>query len=201
MDPHHFNDADLRVSHSDRAEVAQRLEKAVGDGLITLDEFTERTDQALAARTRGELRAVLADLPGMQLAYPQGAVPPAQTAPEVLRGRMSSIARKGQWTVPARIVLDTRMCSTVLDFTAATLQRPLVEVNIDDYASSTEFILPDDATADLNGVETTAGGATLKVPQGPASQRLHLVVRGRVRFGSITARYAYGSGLRRMWRH
>ncbi|HEX2213086.1 MAG TPA: DUF1707 domain-containing protein [Mycobacterium sp.] len=189
------DDANLRVSDVDRAHVSRLLERAVGQGMLTLDEFSERVDLALAARTRGELRAVLADLPDMD-------VPPLTTStPAVdpqLRGRMSSITRRGQWKVPSHMRLNSRMCDTTLDFTSANLSQPTVVLDIDDYCSSTELILPDGATVDLDGIETFAGSTTVKVPRGPRSDRLHLVVRGRVRFGSVTARYSFGRAWRRM---
>jgi hypothetical protein len=119
--------------------------------------------------------------------------------PERLRGRMSTVSRRGQWTVPPRLALNTRICDTTLDFSNATLQSATVLLDIDDYCSTTNLILPDGATADLNGVETFAGSTTVKVPHGPSSERLHLVVRGRVRFGSVTARYSFGSAFRRFW--
>ncbi|OBG44409.1 DUF1707 domain-containing protein [Mycolicibacterium fortuitum] len=183
----------LRVSDAERAEVGHLLERAVAEGMITLDEFSERYDTALAARTRGELNAVLADLsmgrPAMQ---PRGA------APEELRGLMSSVVRRGQWTVPSVLQLNTRLCSTTLDFTSAVLPGRAVEILIDDYCSSTELIVPASATADLNGVNAIAGSATVKVRTSPPSQQLHLVVRGRVRMGSVTVRHPLGSWLRRL---
>lgn len=189
------DDANLRVSDVDRAHVSRLLERAVGHGMLTLDEFSERVDLALAARTRGDLRAVLADLPDMD-------VPPLTTSTPAdnpqLRGRMSSITRRGQWTVPSHMHLNSRMCDTTLDFTSASLRQPTVVLDIDDYCSSTDLILPDGATADLDGIETLAGSTTVKVPRGPRSDRLHLVVRGKVRFGSVTARYSFGRAWRRM---
>lgn len=189
------DDANLRVSDVDRAHVSRLLERAVGHGMLTLDEFSERVDLALAARTRGDLRAVLADLPDMD-------VPPLTTSTSAvdpqLRGRMSSITRRGQWKVPSHMHLNSRMCDTTLDFTSASLPQPTVVLDIDDYCSSTELILPDGATADLDGIETLAGSTTVKVPRGPRSDRLHLVVRGKVRFGSVTARYSFGRAWRRM---
>jgi hypothetical protein len=187
---------DLRVSDGDRAHVSQLLERAVGQGMLTLDEFSERIDRTLAARTRGELGAVVADLPGMDLVH---AEPPMNAAAQQLRGRMSSVERRGQWTVPPRLALNTRMCDTTLDFSNATTQSATVVLDIDDYCSTTNLILPDRATADLNDVETFAGSTTVKVPHAPTSDRLHLVVRGRVRFGSVTARYPLGTALRRMF--
>jgi hypothetical protein len=175
--------------------VSQLLEQAVGQGMLTLDEFSDRIDLTLAARTRGELDAVLADLPGMELVHATASMPAVS---EQLRGRMSTVSRRGQWTVPPRLALNTRICDTTLDFSNATLQGTSVLLEIDDYCSTTNLILPDGATADLNGVDTLAGSITAKVPHGPSSERLHLVVRGRVRFGSVTARYTFGTAFRRM---
>lgn len=178
----------MRVSDADRTAVRAILERAVGEGMLTLDEFTERLDAVLAARTRGELDPVLRDLPMSS--------PPPQ--PVELKGWMTSLTRRGQWTVPSRIELRTRMCDTTLDLTAATVRSRLVEVVIDDYCSTTTIILPDQATADVNGVETVAGSATLKVSAAPPSPSLHLVVRGRIRMGSVTVRHPFGAALRRL---
>lgn len=175
--------------------MGQLLERAVGEGMITLDEFTERYDAALAARTRGELSAVVADLP---LAAPAPAPSRPAVAPEELRGWMSSIVRRGQWTVTPTLRLNTRLCSTTLDFTSAVLPSRVVEILVDDYCSSTEIIVPTAATADLNGVNAVAGSATVKVRTSPPSDQLHLIVRGRVRMGSVTVRHPFGSWLRRL---
>lgn len=56
---------DLRVSDTEREHVVGLLQRAIGRGLIDLDEFTERTDIAYNAMTRGQLNVVLADLPGL----------------------------------------------------------------------------------------------------------------------------------------
>ena len=181
----------LRVSDAERTQVRHVLERAVGAGMLTLDEFTERVDIVLAARTRGELNAVLADLP-------DPAAPVVQQRPEELRGWMSSIERRGQWTVAPTLQLVTRFCSTTLEFASAVLPGPVVHIEIDDYCSATTLIVPGDATADLNGVHAVAGSATLKVRSSPASAHLHLVVRGRVRMGTVTVRHSYTRWLRRL---
>ncbi|MUL83869.1 MULTISPECIES: DUF1707 domain-containing protein [unclassified Mycolicibacterium] len=187
----------LRVSDAERANVGQLLERAVAEGMITLDEFSERYDAALAARTRGELAAVVADLPIEVPPMAPASHRPA-LAPEELRGWMSSIVRRGQWTVAPALHLTTRLCNTTLDFTSAVLPGPVVEIVIDDYCGSTELIVPSSATADLNGVNAVAGSATVKVRTSPPSDQLHLIVRGRVRMGSVTVRHPFGSWLRRL---
>ena len=60
---------DLRVSDDERSHVLALLEKATGRGLIDLGEYTERSAQGRSrARTRGDLNAVLLDLPGLEIA-------------------------------------------------------------------------------------------------------------------------------------
>jgi hypothetical protein len=54
---------ELRVSDAERAAVQERLRRAVGDGQLDLHEFDNRVQAAWAAKTRGELVRVTADLP------------------------------------------------------------------------------------------------------------------------------------------
>lgn len=207
---------DLRVSDAEREHVGELLQRAVGQGMLSLGEFTERMDTALASKTRGELNSVLADLPGMQIApeprpVQQQSPPPMPRravsehwgygggSPDVLRGNMSTITRKGPWNVPPVLHLSTRMSSVTLDFTQAVMSTQVVEIRIDDYCSSVTLILPTEATADANGVQTVAGNATNKVRTGPPYGPLHLVVVGKIRLGSVTVKHPFGTSLRRMF--
>lgn len=56
---------DLRVSDAERTHVLALLEKAIGRGMITLAEYSDRSAVAISARTRSELNVVLVDLPGI----------------------------------------------------------------------------------------------------------------------------------------
>ena len=101
-------DDDLRVSDAERQSVVDRLTVAVGDGLLTLDEFADHAGGAYAARTRAELEAVTRDL---RLPVPTTAsVPVTRRLPEpaspdagpVTKRRwivaiMGGEERKGRW--------------------------------------------------------------------------------------------------------
>jgi Flp pilus assembly protein TadB len=54
----------LRASDADRDAVVDRLRVAAGEGRLEPEEFEQRVDHALRARTYGELEELLADLPG-----------------------------------------------------------------------------------------------------------------------------------------
>jgi hypothetical protein len=54
----------LRASDAERDAVAERLRQAAAEGRLDTEELEERLDVALRARTYGELRRLVADLPG-----------------------------------------------------------------------------------------------------------------------------------------
>jgi len=226
-------DRDLRVSDAEREHVGQLLQRAVGLGMLSLGEFTERMDTALAAKTRGELNSVLIDLPGVRLVGqpaappsgfvgsttaqgPQGpgsfqgsgfhgpGVPGSGTArrpwwndwqpsandpsSNVIRSRISDVTRRGRWNVPPTLYLNNWVASVTLDFTEAVMSTQVVEIFVDDFCSSLNLVVPAEATVDLDGLELVAASVNNKVRTGPPIGQLHLVVRGRVRWGSVTAK-------------
>ncbi|MEV8436263.1 DUF1707 domain-containing protein [Actinosynnema sp. NPDC051121] len=172
---------DFRVSDAEREHVVGLLQKAIGRGLITLDEFTERTDTALAARTRGELNAVLLDLPGMVHNEQVVAVPAER---QELKATMSTINRKGNWTVPRQLFVRNRMGSTELDFREASIRHAVVDIELDVTAGSVKLVLPDGATVNAEGIELAAGNLKDKVGSG-VNGRPHFVVHGMVRAGNV----------------
>ncbi|MCM6777466.1 DUF1707 domain-containing protein [Nocardia sp. CDC159] len=204
-----MGDRDLRVSDAEREHVGTLLQRAVGLGMLSLGEFTERMDTALAAKTRGELNAVLVDLPGIRLAgQPSSTPPPRQFAPRpsgtpvatsnVIRARLSGVTRKGPWQVPPTLYLNNYLSGVTLDFTQAVMSTQVVELRLDDFCSSLTLIVPAEATVDLNGVELIGSSANNKVRTGPPIGPLHLVVHGRTRFGSVTAKHPFGVQWRRV---
>jgi hypothetical protein len=56
--------ATLRASDADREQLVDVLKAAFSEGRLTQDEYTARMEQAYTAKTYGELRALVADLPG-----------------------------------------------------------------------------------------------------------------------------------------
>ena len=71
---------ELRASHDDRDRVVELLRVSAGDGRLTAEELDERLEQAMTARTYGELARLVADLPAVGSAAGH-AVSPA-TAPQ-----------------------------------------------------------------------------------------------------------------------
>ena len=79
----------IRTSDADRERVTARLRDHYAEGRLTHEELEERISAALSARTFGDLRRVLADLPEPQPLAPQlsyAAGRPYRPYPVVWRG-------------------------------------------------------------------------------------------------------------------
>ncbi|HET6499252.1 MAG TPA: DUF1707 domain-containing protein [Amycolatopsis sp.] len=186
---------DIRVSDEDREHVVAVLQKAIGRGLIDLDEFTQRTDTALAARTRGELNAVLADLPGLvhreaaahAHTFPS-AVPPGRRLE--LTAQYSSISRGGPWRVPPEVIIRNKYGSTKLDFTEAQVESPIVHIELDAKWGSVEVVIPEHAAIDLNAItDIKYGSVNDKTGSDGRPGTPRLVFSGRLKGGSLTIRH------------
>jgi hypothetical protein len=185
---------DLRVSDAEREHVVGVLQKAIGRGMIDLDEFTERTDIALAARTRGELNVVLADLPGL---VHRGATVSAMAPPPTgdpsrrleLTAHGSTLSRAGRWVVPAEVLVRNKYGSTRLDFTEAQVDSVVVRIDLDTKWGSVELVIPEQAAVDLNAITEVKWGSVEERTHsnGHAGTPLY-VVTGRVHGGSLTVR-------------
>lgn len=73
----------LRASDADRDAVTERLRRAAVEGRLEPDELEERLHAALRARTYGDLRRLLTDLPTKPMAWERdrsSVMPAARTA-------------------------------------------------------------------------------------------------------------------------
>jgi len=187
-----YDQRNLRISTADRERIVDLLNAALGSGRLTLAEFDERVAGLHEARTYGEVEPYLRDLP--VAAAP--AAPPPRDVVE-LASVASSIKRQGRWNVPRRLVVRNKAASVKLDFSEAVISLPVVEIDLDVMAGSTELILPDGATADTDDVRMFAGSVKSKVPasyDAPA-HGTRFVVTGSCKAGSLKVRYRY-----RFWR-
>jgi hypothetical protein len=187
-----YDERKVRISNADRERVLGFLDAALSDGRLTLAEFDERVAGVHDAKTYGDIEPYLKDLPV--------AVAPAAPAPRdlvELRSVASSIKRRGRWSVPRRLVVHSKAGSVKLDFAEAVISHPVVEIDLDVLAGSTELILPAGATADIDDVQMFAGSAKSRVPSSydAPGQGIRFVVTGSNKAGSLKVRYRY-----RLWR-
>lgn len=178
----------LRVSDADRSGTLRRLHNAVALGLIDIGEFSERSALVAQARLHADLTVLVGDLPG------PGAIVTAATDRVELRGIMGSLKRQGEWVVPTRLSLVRRVGSIELDLTRARFAGSLVVIELDLKFSSLELRLPDGASASIDDVEVAVGSARDHRKEAAAEGDPHVILTGRVSFGSVDIR-----GPRRTW--
>jgi hypothetical protein len=73
----------------------------------------------------------------------------------------------------------------------------VVTFDLDDICGSTDIIVPDDFTADLDHLRCLGASANSRVNAGPPVGRVHLIVRGNVRFGALTVKHPFGAWIRK----
>jgi len=172
------NDSHLRMSDRDREQVVARLNDAVGEGRLTIDEFEQRLTGVLGSRTFGEVVPFVADLPATLLS---AAAPPRTD----LSVRGSSLRRVGRWVVPARMHIEAHGSRVVLDFTEAIVGSAVVEVDVKVHGSSVRLIVAPGSTVDVGGVSLHGSSARARhLPTAPGSAGPHFVVTG-VAHGSV----------------
>lgn len=87
-------DPTLRASDAERERAAEALRAHFAAGRISDDELDERTDAAYAARTVGELQALLTDLPPLPAPPPRPGHDPARE-----RAKRRVMHRAGVWAL------------------------------------------------------------------------------------------------------
>ena len=185
----HAAEAVERASDSDRDRAVSLLRDHCVVVRLTLDEFSERTGSALAARTRGELAAVLADLP---------AVP--QPLTEVARRRarrwivavMGESESKGRWRLARHTAVVALMGACHLDLSRAEIDGPDVVITAVGIMGTIDIVVPEGIDVDLTGL-SIMGRRSLQVHDVPvlrSSPRILVrafPIMGEVKVSSRTA--------------
>lgn len=165
---------DLRVSDAEREHVGQLLQRAVGEGRITIAEFDSRMAAAMAARTRGELNAQVLDITRVR---------PKEVLD--LRRGMGDIKRRGSWVAPPTIKVIGGVGNTLLDFTEARLTAAVTIIDVKIGVGNLTVVIPAGATVDYDGIHTVMGEVKDLTRNGPSQGLAHFVIRGTVGMGNV----------------
>jgi len=113
------------ASDAEREATVVRLGDAAGEGRLVLDEFSERVGRAYTARTRGELQALVHDLP-----EPAGSTQVSARAP-VRAGHtdwhislLGGLKRAGHWRMSREITSVSVIGGMKLDLREAEFAAP-----------------------------------------------------------------------------
>ncbi len=167
------------ASDAEREHVCSLLREASVEGRLTLDEFSQRVDRALAGRTRADLAAVTSDLPAVRPARE-----PVRTSVAVL----SSVDRRGFWRVGEQSSVVAVMGSCKLDLRGALIAGPVTTIEAVVVMGSLEVIVPEGVEVELEG-GSFMGSRTLELAGGPPPIGAPVVrITGMSIMGTVTVR-------------
>ena len=176
----------LRASDAERGAVVARLQTAVGEGRLDLDEFAERAEAAYAAATTAELDALLADLPRPELVG-QPAGPLVGSDPT---GPMTTVFGDVKLTattgVPERV--STVFGDVVIDLRGLRTSADTVHLQLGSVFGDIEVVVSEGVAAEISGTTVFGDRKTqlAAVPRLAGTPRV--VVVGRTVFGDLKLR-------------
>ncbi|MCX6468098.1 MAG: DUF1707 domain-containing protein [Corynebacteriales bacterium] len=160
----------IRVGNPERERAITHLNDAFATGYIDIGEFEERSGRVYEARTRGDLRSVLENLPVAASLFPDAPVagamapagqPLAPTRPVVFDANWETVWRKGVWDAPSNILVTGTMGTVDLDFTNAVIPASTVTLQLQVSAMTVKLRVGPDQEVRRTGL-TTSGMSSVK---------------------------------------
>ena len=190
---------EMRASDADRDRVLDVLRAAAGEGRLTAEEFEERVQAVLSARTFGELATFTADLPpGPGRYVPPRPVPPvpvvtpaAPPGPDEIRiaQRGGSVSRTGHWAVPRRIGLRLSWCDVTLDFTDAVLTHDTLLIDMRMRGGTLTLVAGPGVVVNADDLTVRYTEVEMRPSAEPGAKVvLRVELAGRMRYGRIEVR-------------
>lgn len=188
----------LRISDTDREQAAEFLQRACGDGRLTLEEFSVRVGAVWAADTSAELALATE---GLVAPPPVG----TQTVERVVNVFGES-RRAGRWRLPRALRVTNAFGSCVLDLREAVVGAEAIAHNSVSIYGTCAFgevrvIVPEGVEVDLGGANVFGSRSIRLAPVARVAGTPVVEVRINVWFGEVSVRSAgpsAGSALRRI---
>ncbi|HEX6256079.1 MAG TPA: DUF1707 domain-containing protein [Euzebyales bacterium] len=186
---------DFLITSTERDAAEARLHAAFADDVLGFDEFGDRMRLVLAARTRGELHAALADLPtvpGPQrgtAGRPRGQ--PARTGGSAI-AIMSRVETRGRWRPADSTTALAVMGDALIDLQGVEFQGDVLVINAISVMGDVEIVVPEGVAVDLRGL-SVMGSRTVEIDGDVAPDAPVVRVDGVAVMGDVTVRHPRAS--------
>jgi hypothetical protein len=169
----------VRASDADRDRTIEALAAASAEGRLSPEEYSQRSEAALLARTFGELTSLTADLPALP---PSGAAP----LPIEITAVLGNESRKGPWVVPAHLAVRSVLGDCHLEMQQAVIgQHVTIDATVR-FGTVTIFV-PDGIDVRMNG-RAVLGAKSSELSGEPKPGAPVIVVNCDVLCGAVTVR-------------
>jgi hypothetical protein len=169
----------IRASDGDREAVAARLHDAVGDGRLTLEEFGERLDQVYAARTRGALAQLTADLPAIGLVGGPGKLR------RVMLAIIGDSRRAGPQPLEDEITAIALLGDAVIDLRGARATSQEITIRAYALLNDVDVIVPKGVAVELSGVAVVGDIRNMTRPVPAGTGRFVVKIDGHAVLGDV----------------
>lgn len=156
----------MRASDADRERAATLLRDSAADGRLTVEELTERLEQAWTATTIAQLDELTADVDRgeqpLATSAPAGPLTPRIKATSWLIAIMAGVSRKGRWRADRRVRALALMGGCDIDLRNAELEGGEVTITAIAIMGGIDICVPEGVTVEAGGF-VLMGGKDVKV--------------------------------------
>jgi hypothetical protein len=170
----------VRASDADRDQTVEALAAASAEGRLTLEEYSQRSEVALRARTLGELTSLTADLPAPRASA-------AAAVPANITAVLGNESRKGPWVVPAHLAVRSVLGDCHLEMQQAVIGQHVTTIDATVRFGSVTVFVPDGIDVRMNG-RAVLGAKSSELRGEPAPGAPVIVVNCDVLCGAVTVR-------------
>jgi hypothetical protein len=168
----------IRASDAERDATVERLSRAAGDGRLTLEEFSQRMEQATEAKTRAELDRLVTDLPAEPAAPAPaaGAMAERSSAPATWHvSPVGGLRVSGPWRMERHVIVASIVGGTRIDLSEAQLAAPEVTLTKVSLVGGTRITVPQGIRIDASGFSLVGGTRVQGGPEpGPGAPTVHV---------------------------
>jgi DUF1707 SHOCT-like domain/Cell wall-active antibiotics response LiaF, C-terminal len=169
----------VRASDRDRESALELLSAAASDGRLTLEEYSTRADQALAARVLDELSELTADL--------QSTVQPASSDIAKFTASLSNESRRGHWRVPSQLKVRSVLGDCHIELQDAVLASHVTTIEARATLGAVTIFVPDGVEVRLSG-KSILGAKSSEVREASIPGAPIIEVRATAVLGNVTVR-------------
>jgi hypothetical protein len=170
----------LRASDADREQTLEALAAASAEGRLSLEEYSQRSDAALTARTMGELTGLTTDIP----APPKGDLAPV---PVEITAVLGNESRKGPWVVPEHMTVRSVLGDCHLEMQQAVIRQHVTTIDAKVRFGSMTIFVPDGIDVRMHG-RAMLGAKSSQLRGEPQPGAPVIIVNCDVFCGSVTVR-------------
>ena len=171
----------LRAADADRDRAIEVLAGAAAEGRLTQEEYSERSETALSARTLGELAALTADIPSTAA---RGEV---TAAAEQITAVLGNESRKGSWVVAPHLSVRSVLGDCHLEMQHAVIRQRVTTIDATVRLGSVTIFVPDGIEVRMSG-RAVLGAKSSQLRRAPHPGAPVIEIRCDVLLGSVTVR-------------